>query len=58
MLQKLDDLAAGYTTQMYSLSEATGEKDYCYYKMKKIYGNKTSAYRSLAMEKCRKNRKK
>jgi predicted nucleotidyltransferase len=53
-LQKLDDLAAGYTTQMYSLSEATGEKDYCYYKMKKIYGSKTSAYRSLAMEKCRK----
>jgi predicted nucleotidyltransferase len=53
-LQKLANLESQYTTQAYTLSEKTGEKDYCYYKAKKIYGNKTSAYRSLYMEKCRK----
>jgi len=36
--------------------KGSGTKDYCYYKAVKIYGNKTSAYRSGFISKCRKNR--
>jgi predicted nucleotidyltransferase len=57
-LDKLVDLKKDLITKNYSMNEskAKPKRDRCYYRAVKSYGNKTSAYRSLAMAACRKGK--
>jgi predicted nucleotidyltransferase len=57
-LNKLIDLKKDLITKYYSMNESKkkAKRDRCYYRAVKSYGNKTSAYRSLAIAACRKGK--
>lgn len=57
-LNKLVDLKRDFIINHYTMDEskAKPKRDRCYYRAVKSYGNKTSAYRSLAMAACRKGK--
>jgi len=57
-LEKLVDLKKDLIVKNYSMNESKSKpkRDRCYYRAVKSYGNKTSAYRSLAIAACRKGK--
>lgn len=57
-LDKLIDLKKDLIVKNYSIDESKNKpkRDRCYYRAVKSYGNKTSAYRSLAIAACRKGK--